>query len=367
MIPCEPNSITIIQGMKIANATLPYHVGVELYDTTSSQQGVYAIKGLEKNKSLPAKGKGSYTTAKDIRPANRNDQFVLQFYGFEHGNEGSRAIFNDPLGGMTITGEQLPALLPAGSAVELTLSLDASRRASLSIYIPLLDETIEARWDSASIEAEDIGVLRQDIEQARALAEQLSDDADVFRHIQDIDELERLLSQRTDFDTKIQVRDMLKTVFIALDRMQAANQWPKREVELNNALEHLVTTHERYGDSRSQQMVTDYHKRVRQAKVQQEMASSKQLLDELFAFSFALVQQDIGLWISFIKEYDQDFDTTDWVDRREARLVLNEAKVMIAVDPSKEQAENAVRKLWSLMPKGQSDAAQRVNTNLLRQ
>lgn len=367
MIPCEPNSITIIQGMKIASATLPYHVGVELYDTTSSQQGVYAIKGLEKNKSLPAKGKGSYTTAKDIRPANRNDQFVLQFYGFEHGNEGSRAIFNDPLGGMTITGEQLPALLPAGSTVELTLSFDASRRASLSIYIPLLDETIEARWDSASIQAEDICSLRQDIEQARELAEQLSDHADVFKQAKDIDELERLLSQRTDADTKITVREQLQKIFIALDRMQAASQWPKREVELEEALEHLVTTNERYGDSRSQQMVTEYHKRVRQAKVQQDMASSKQLLDELFAFSFALVQQDIGLWISFIKEYDQDFDTTDWTDRREARRVLNDAKAMIAVDPSKDQAENAVRKLWSLLPKGQGDAGQRVNTHLLRQ
>ena len=369
LIPCEPNSITIIQGMKIANATLPYHVGLELYDTSSGKQGVYPIKGLEKNKSLPAKGKGTYTTAKDIRPANRNDQFVLQFYGIAHGHEGSRAIFNDPLGGTTITGEQLPALLPAGSAIDLTLSFDASRRATLSVYIPLLDETIEARWDSASVKSEDIASIRHDIEQARELVEQVSETGreDVLKYSQQIDDLERLLSQRTDSDTAIEVRDSLKKIFIALENMLEASQWPKREKELDEALENLVMTQERYGDSRSQQMVADYHKRVRQAKVQQDMISAKQLLDELFAFSFALVQQDIGLWISFIKEYDDDFDQHEWTDRREARRVINEAKLMIVDNPSKDQTENAVRRLWSLLPKGQGEAAQRINTNLLRQ
>jgi molecular chaperone DnaK len=355
--------------MKIANATLPYHVGLELYDTSTGKQGVYPIKGLEKNKSLPAKGKGTYTTAKDIRPANRNDQFVLQFYGIAHGHEGSRAIFNDPLGGTTITGEQLPALLPAGSAIDLTLSFDASRRATLSVYIPLLDETIEARWDSASVKSEDIASIRHDIEQARELVEQVSETGreDVLKYSQQIDDLERLLSQRTDSDTAIEVRDSLKKIFIALENMLEASQWPKREKELDEALENLVMTQERYGDSRSQQMVADYHKRVRQAKVQQDMISAKQLLDELFAFSFALVQQDIGLWISFIKEYDDDFDQHEWTDRREARRVINEAKLMIVDNPSKDQTENAVRRLWSLLPKGQGEAAQRINTNLLRQ
>ena len=49
-IPCEPSSITIIQGMKIANATLPYNVGIEVYDTVDNKQGVYPLAGLEKIK-----------------------------------------------------------------------------------------------------------------------------------------------------------------------------------------------------------------------------------------------------------------------------------------------------------------------------
>ena len=74
-IPCEPSSITIIQGMKIANATLPYSVGLELYDTVDNKQGVYPLAGLEKNKTLPAKGKGSFKTI-DFRHKSKNVQFI---------------------------------------------------------------------------------------------------------------------------------------------------------------------------------------------------------------------------------------------------------------------------------------------------
>ena len=143
IIPCEPSSITIIHGLKIANPTLPLSIGLEVYSTLDGNQGVYAFKGLEKNKTLPAKGKGTYKTAKDIRPGNRLDKFTIQFYDFEYGGDGSRAIFNNPIGGTTVTGEKFPSMLPAQSEVDLTLSIDASRRLSLSIYISSFDETIE--------------------------------------------------------------------------------------------------------------------------------------------------------------------------------------------------------------------------------
>ena len=84
-IPCEPSSITIIQGMKIANATLPYNVGIEVYDTVDNKQGVYPLAGLEKNKTLPAKGKGSFKTMKDIRPGVKEDQLLIPIYELSRG------------------------------------------------------------------------------------------------------------------------------------------------------------------------------------------------------------------------------------------------------------------------------------------
>ncbi len=370
IIPCEPASITIIHGLKIANPILSYAIGLDVYDTASEKQGVYALKGLEKNQSLPAKGRGTYKTAKDIRPGNRADKIVVQFYEFDYGTDGSRAIFNSPQGGFTVNGEQLPAMLPAQSDVELTLSIDASRRASLSIFIPLLDETIELQFESFTQKAEDVPVLLDAVEQARDLVKKIAtseNPSDTSTYERDLDEIEKLLSNRGgDYVTRIDAREDLKKIFIALEKVEASNQWPAIETKLNGAIERLLINDQRYGNDKSRQLVGEYQKRVREAKSEKDIKVAKQLIGELLAFSFDLIRQDIGLWMNLIKEYDQEFETIQWTDKREARRVLNEAKSMIATNPSKNKVEEAVRALWGLMPKAKREAAQKVSDEILR-
>ena len=371
IIPCEPSSITIIHGIKIANPTLPYSLGLEVYSTMDGKQGVYAFTGLEKNKTLPAKGKGTYKTAKDIRPGNRSDKFTAQFYEFSYGDEGSRAILNNLVGGATITGEQLPTMLPSQSEVELTLNIDASRRASLSIYIPALDETIDLQFESSTQKAEDITDLLSDVEEAREIVERLEANeqpTDVSQFKNELNEVERLLNNRgSDIDVKVQARQKLQKIFIALDKIESTNMWPELEAKLDAAMERLITNDQRYGNEKSKQLVSEYQQRVRHAKSESNYNAGKQLLDEIHAFSFALIEQDIGLWMSWVKEYDQDFESREWTDRREARRVLNDAKSMIATNPSKSKVEEAVRALWALMPKDKREAAQRASDDILRQ
>lgn len=371
IIPCEPSSITIIHGLKIANPTLPYSIGLEVYNTMHGKQGVYAFKGLEKNKTLPAKGKGLYKTAKDIRPGNRSDKFTVQFYEFSYGDEGSRAIFNDLFGGVTVTGEQLPGMLPAQSEVALTLSIDASRRASLSIYIPTLDETIDLQFESGSQKTEDVADLMSDVVQAREVAENLESgkkSADVSELKNELNEVERLLNNRgNDIDVKVLARQKLQKTFIALDKIESANKWPELEADLDSEMVRLLANDQRYGDEKSQQMVADYQNRLRYAKSEKNYNAGTQLLDEIRSLSLAFRRQDIDLWIKWIKIYDQDFDKTEWTEKHEARRVLNDAKNMIEDNPSKSSIEKAVRTLWSLMPEEKAEVAQRTSDDILRQ
>lgn len=263
------------------------------------------------------------------------------------------------------------ALLPAQSEVELTLSIDASRRASLSIYIPTLDETIDLQFESSTQKSEDLTDLLGEVEQAREFAEKLESgekSADVSEFKNELNEVERLLNNRgNDVDVKVLARQKLQKTFIALDKIESTNKWPELEAELDSAMEYLLVNDQRYGNEKSQQLVSDYQKRVRHAKSEKNYNAGKQLLDEIRAFSFALIGQDIGLWMSWIKDYDQDFETTEWTDKREARRVLNDAKTMIATNPSKSKVEEAVRTLWSLMPKEKREAAQRASDDILRQ
>ncbi len=370
IIPCEPSSITIIHGLKIANPTLPFNIGLDLYNTAEGKQGVYPLLGLEKNSTLPAKGKGTLKTAKDIRPGNKNDKIRMHFYDFSDEHEGSRAILNNPIGGVTLTGEDLPALLPSQSDVHITLSIDASRRISLSIYFPTIDETIERTFESMTQGAEDTSVLNEDLELARDIVSKISlsdTPADVSKQEVDLDSIEELLSNRgNDSDIKDEVRTKLQKAFIELDKIESTLQWPAIDKALDDALENLLLQNERYGNDKSQQIVSEYHERIIQVRKAKDINIAKQLIDEMFSFSFALVQQDIGLWMNWIKDYDQNFETINWNDKRDARSILNNAKSMMATNPSKSKIEDAVRQLWDLLPKDKREADSKSSDEILR-
>jgi len=354
IIPCEPSSIRIIHGMNIQNATLPYSIGLDVYDTVSGNQGVYAFQGLEKNTSLPAIGKGYYKTAKDIHLGNRSDKFTVQFYEFDYGAEGSKAIFNNYFGGTTVNGEQLPRMLPKDSVVELTLRIDTSRRASLSIFIPELDETIDQHFESSTQKAEDLNTLLNDISIAQKLVEKISSSdyaVDLRKYEKELNEIKQLLSNRgNDYDSKLLVRGQLQKIFIALEKVKVEIQWPEIEQMLDNAMAELLVNNQRYGNKKYDVYVVEYQKRTQITKLEKDINAAKQLTDEIFKFSFSLIQQDIGVWMSFFNQFDQNFDMIQWTDTTEAHCILNEAKTMIATNPTKNRIELAVRSLLALQP-----------------
>ena len=368
--PCEPNTITVIHGLKIANATLPRGVGLEVYNITTGTRGVFAIPGLKKNTTLPASGKDTYKTAKDLRPGKKTDKIVLSFFEFDYAGDGSRAIHNQPIGSITLTGEDLPAHLPAGSDIEVTVSFDASRKTKFSVFIPSLDETIEPQVERDIQLTESAESLLEDIEEARILIQKLEAivPVDVIAEKSNqLDEMVQLLSNRSeDVHTTLDVRESLKKTFIAIEKLETDGHWPKVEAKLDSAMESLLVNDQRYGNDKSKLMVDEYQKLCIAAKVDKNEKVAKQLIDEMFSLSFTLMQEDIGLWMSWIKDYDQAFETIEWSDKKEARRILNQAKTMIATNPSRSRVEDAVRALWKLMPKSVKEADSRISDELLR-
>ena len=71
--------------------------------------------------------------------------------------------------------------------------------------------------------------------------------------------------------------------------------------------------------------------------------------------------------MSYITDYDESFETVAWTDKREARRILNDAKNMIATNPSKSDTYQAVHTLWLLIPNGNSEVAQQASDYILRQ
>lgn len=368
-IPCEPSSMTIIQGMKIANATLPYSIGLEVYDTVDNKQGVYPLAGLEKNKTLPAKGKGSFRTMKDIRPGLKEDQIIIPLYELSKANEGSRAILNTFFGKFAITGQDISAFLPAGSEVEVTLNIDASRRGKLSVYLPSLDESFDIVIEPTIEKDVKKEELQKEIVEAKSTAQRFANEgnAEAEKQLVQLDEAEQVLNERGhERSSKEEVRAKLQDSWIELDKQEEAGEWPKVKKMLQEALNYLIIQNKHYGNAQTNRIVEESEEHVRQVIAAKDIQSAKKLESQLSSMAYELLGQDISFWVGAVYYLDESFDEIKWTNRAEAYRGVQNLKQLLNMNPNKDRLEQAVREVVQLMTPESKAAMQNVNNDLLR-
>lgn len=369
IIPCQPSTITIIQGLKIANATLPYNIGIEVYDTLVAKQGVWPLAGLEKNKTLPAKGKGTYKTMQDVRPGVEEDIITIPIYEINFDKEGSKAVFNKRFGEIIVSGKDLPGFLPSGSDVEVTLSIDSSRIARFELYFPSLDETYEKQVASEIKTDISSSQLKREINEARTVAQELSHSGnkEADKRVQELDEAERLLDERSDDrDTKEKVRTSLTKTLIELDEYEEQGAWPKAELDLEDAIEDLRDINSEKGNAQFSSLLTEFEAQARQIISKQDAQSAAKLTDEVRSAAFSLHRQDPAFWVGMLEYMDYGFDDIQWTDRDAAFRGVQHAKRLLQTNPSLDQLQDAVVTIMGLMKPESRAEMNNVDTSLLR-
>ena len=369
--PCEPSSFTIIQGIKVANATLTHHICVEVIHSEKGKQCIAPIPGLEKNKPLPAKGKDVFKTQKDIRPGSKSDSILISVYNAQEPY--SRAFPDEKAGTFVITGEELPQFLPKDSDVELTIEMDASRRISCKAYFPHLDETIEHVFETIIKTGSDADDLENDIEKAQHTLSMIVAGSDGLDK-EKADELERKLNDtynllqngREDYSCKDQVLARLREIWKEIDKLQDASEWPKADQELGEALECVSTTQERYGNDKTAEVIAQFRQQAKAIIKDKNVKLAKELIDQINSLDFMMVKEDIGLWVSLLKGFDDNFDIHEWKNRAAARRLIDEGKHLLVTNPSKSKLQDIVRELYSLLPEKEQPIVGEIDDKLLR-
>jgi molecular chaperone DnaK len=157
VLESEPSTFSVIQGSKIGSATLAYNIGIEIKDKTKGKIIFRTIKGLEKNQSIPAVGTyNGIKTELPIRPGVESDFIKIPIYEGEHGADGTRAIYNEHVLDVIISGTNLPTLLPENSDFDLMINVDRSEKITVTAYFPSIDFSIEVNtqinYNSISLE-----------------------------------------------------------------------------------------------------------------------------------------------------------------------------------------------------------------------
>ena len=346
---CEPESFTVIQGLKVARATLPRSICIESIQTVKGVPKLAKLEGLQKNSSLPARGRGVFKTQKPLRPGNDTDILMIPII---EGEPGERAAYNELVGVVNITGEDIPEFLPEESEVELELRVDTSRLVTLSVFFPSIDETFE--WEVKEthhseqkeyIEAE----LKQEIMRAQHACHMIShgDAGEITNGLKD---LINKLVDRSDYETKLQVRERLNELLKKLDRLEAEAAWPEAEAELDGAMSALIEINERVGGPEMQQVIAGVQNRVEDVRRREDKSLAGTLIQEIRAYEFDLLRSQIGFWIGYVKHFDDDFEAQEWTDPMTARKLIDQAKHIVATSPSREKLEVIVIRLFGLLP-----------------
>jgi len=361
LLPSEPSSFTIIQGAKIGSATLPYSIGVDIKDRSSGVLVLKTIKGLEKNQSTPAVGAlNGLKTQKQIRPGMKEDFLKIAIYQGEHDSEGSKANYNEHVYDVMISGEDLPKLLPADSDVDMTVRVDKSERITLSVYFPVLDHTEEISVPRNTTQKEiDSNWLESEIDKAQQSIliisqEDVIDDKELLQKLSsEIQNIKKNFEQgRGDYDRKKDVLDSLRRVLKQIDLLHASSEWPKIEQELNDVFYRLEETCQRFENHKAIELVKQFKDQIPEVIKEKNSAVAKEFISNMRSLDFAVADEGLGaqMEVSWLNDFNEDFDILDWNDRNRARMTLDKGLQLAANNPSKEQLKRIIMELYKLLP-----------------
>ncbi|MDR2497348.1 MAG: Hsp70 family protein [Tannerellaceae bacterium] len=338
-LACQPDQFTILQGIGglTGSQVLPYNIGIGLYSKTRKKDVYRTVKGLEKNKKVPAEGvtKG-LRTRQDIRPGMQSDTISIPIYQGDHGASGSDPILNNLITTVIISGADLPGLLPAGSDVNIKIEVNQSQLMTFTAEFPLLKHEKKMEIEIKQTEPPTETYLIEEITKAKQSAESI--DADNIK--EDIIILEKQLEhEKGSADGRMKILDGLRKILLTLDDAEQKAEWPKTEKKLKDSFydfEELVKTTKANPEinldmSKEEAEVNDYRRKIEYIVKAKDVKEAELLIEDIGASHVALEYKLKGdlIFIPYIVKYHNEFDSYHWKDRAKARQLITQGMQII--------------------------------------
>ncbi|WP_240338033.1 Hsp70 family protein [Gelidibacter japonicus] len=350
----EPSTFSVIQGSKIGYATLAYNIGIEIKNRSTGKIIFTTIKNLEKNQSIPTVGtRNGLKTQKQIRPGMDSDFIKIPVYEGEHNAEGTRAIFNEHVTDIIISGVDLPSLLPENSDVDLTVNVDRSEQITVTAYFPYLDFSYEANVER-TVSSIDTSWLENEIRKAKGSVSELKRDGNAhdtrIQEIEnDLEELERTFeNNRNDVDGKQEVLRNLRKTLKTIDEINETTEWPKLEETLKEEFYRLEKANKDLGNDQSTQVVTQFRSQLDEVIRAKDVKLGSILLEEIEMFFFKLTE--IYQFIGMIRNFNNNFGDYSWSNSTKAKQLVNSGMEKIAYGPDKEELRQILISLYDMIP-----------------
>lgn len=345
-LEASPNSFTILHGIGDGGGggvNLPYYYGVEVLDEDVERMVFIPLRGLEKNKLTPATGiSNGLRTSSQIRPGNKSDFLRIPLYQGDNNAEGSRAIYNEHVYDIEISGEDLPGLLPANSTFDLTVSVDRNEGITVKAYFHALEFQHEMKIDKNH---------RQSIPDSDKIESEFRNGFKIIREIKQsgvlqdesrINELEKELKElreyfekgKGDEDRRKETFDKMRDILIKVDDVSQGTEWDRMEKEIRTEFDRLERANNDLGNDNTNEAVNKLRKRTDEIIRSKDPSLGKDVLKEINTL-FMMITLIYQL-INSIRRWNEHFDMINWKNRDRVRQLVNQGLSIIATNPTEE-------------------------------
>lgn len=338
-LECSPTNFSIKEGTAAGGVPLPHAVCIEVFDKTLEKRIIKPLKGLEKNKTLPALGVyNDLETSKQIRPG-MDDFIEIPIY---QGDPYTKATLNNHVSTIRITGEELPHLVPKDSLVNLTINVDRSNIMSGKVNFVDIDFEIpfEVKLAEANVTAE---WLKLQIEETRRSIEKL-DPSLQKSYKKELQNVQNIFANKKTDSGRLETRSELQKLARAIDKIERENEWPKMEQELKEAFHKLEEVNREKGNEQTERIIENLRPDVEQIIQNKDKKNASKMIKDMEKLAFEM--ERLEHLIGFVLFLEREFSNITWLNSMDARSDINQAKSIIYEEPSIERLQPIVNDLY---------------------
>ena len=359
VLPCFPNEITIIQGSVVGAPPLPYNIGIGIWSEEKKRSVIEMVKGMEKNKPLPATGivERDLKTTNQLRPGVASDILTVPVYQTDDFDEaaGKPTSHYEYVADVVITGDEVDTFIPEGSLVNITLKADSSEQMKIEVHFLATDVTIEKIFDTGKKHTlEDTNnQINKGFDEAEASIETLEESGIGVGDLR-----AELSSLRTDNENTTEKKEVLKhlrDLLRKIEKLDAGTEWQRVEKELREEFDRLEKAQEELGNDKSAQLANQLRTQTDNAIRTKNVQVGRQVLEQVRSLYIQLTM--LYQCMNIIRYCNDSFGTIRWKDASRARQLTNRGMEQINNNPTTEGLRQIAAELLGLMPIWDADNA----------
>lgn len=346
-IDCFPEEISIIQGSKIGSAPLPYNIGIAVWDEEKDKNIFTALKGLEKNKPVPAVGvRNGLKTTNKLRPGIASDLIRIPVYQAESNGEGKNATLFEYVADVIVTGEEVNDLIEEDTEINVTLKVDTSEMMTMEMFFPTLDFSIKKKLDTS----------KKQVASEEEISSSIQGADRTLNNINNGDETERLKNKLDDVRKESQnsndrkaVLQHLKEVLREIEDLNDGTEWDRIETNIQEGFDRLINANKDLGNAQTSKIIEELREQTDKVIREKDIKAGRTVLKQIEELFFELTK--FYQVIHFIKDWNENFDNENWKDRNRARQLVNIGMDKINNNPTYNELLPIAQELINLLPR----------------